>query len=62
MATPPPPTPARNNLTFSGPAASPSGKVPTVSDSAGADIPIGSATAINFSAGVATVSRQETAR
>jgi hypothetical protein len=45
-----------HNLTFSGPAASPSGKVPTVSSSAGADIPIGSATAINFSAGAATVS------
>ncbi len=45
-----------HSLTFSGPAASPSGKVPTVSNSAGADIPIGSATAINFSAGAATVS------
>jgi hypothetical protein len=45
-----------HNLTFSGPVASPSGKVPTVSSSAGADIPIGSATAINFSAGAATVS------
>jgi hypothetical protein len=45
-----------HNLTFSGPAASPSGKVPTVSSAAGADIPIGSATAINFSAGAATVS------
>ena len=45
-----------HSLTFSGPAASPSGKVPTVSSSAGADIPIGSATAINFSAGAATVS------
>ncbi len=45
-----------HGLTFSGPAASPSGKVPTVSSSAGADIPIGSATAINFSAGAATVS------
>jgi hypothetical protein len=44
------------SLTFSGPAASPSGDVPTVSNSAGADIPIGSATAISFSAGVATAS------
>jgi len=44
------------SLTFSGPAASPSGAVPTVSNSAGAEIPIGSATAINFSAGVASVS------
>jgi hypothetical protein len=43
-------------LTFSGPVASPSGEVPTASNSAGADIPIGSATAINFNAGVATVS------
>ena len=47
-----------HNLTFSGPAASPSGKVPTVSSSAGADIPFGSATAINFSAGVSHRQRQ----
>jgi hypothetical protein len=45
-----------HSLTFSGPSASPSGEVPTVSNSAGADIPIGSATAINFTAGVASVS------
>jgi hypothetical protein len=45
-----------HSLTFSGPSASPSGAVPTVSNSAGAGIPIGSATAIDFSAGVATVS------
>ncbi len=45
-----------HSLTFSGPLASPSGEVPTVSNSAGTDIPIGSATAISFSAGVATAS------
>jgi hypothetical protein len=45
-----------HSLTFSGPVASPSGEVPTVSNSAGTDIPVGSATAISFSAGVATVS------
>jgi hypothetical protein len=45
-----------HSLTFSGPAASPSGEVPTVANSAGTDIPIGSATTINFSAGVAAVS------
>lgn len=44
------------SLTFSGPTESPSGEVPTVSNSAGIDIPIGSATAINFTAGVASVS------
>jgi hypothetical protein len=45
-----------HSLTFSGPSASPSGEVPTVSNAAGADIPIGSVTAINFNAGVASVS------
>lgn len=45
-----------HNLTFSGPTASPSGEVPTVSSSTGADMPIGSATALSFGAGVATVS------
>ncbi len=45
-----------HSLTFSGPVASPSGEVPTVSNSAGTDIPIGSATALSFSAGVATAS------
>jgi hypothetical protein len=45
-----------HSLTFSGPSASPSSEVPTVSNSAGTDIPIGSATAISFSAGVATAS------
>ncbi len=51
-----------HSLTFSGASASPSGTVPTVSDSAGADIAFGSATALNFSAGVATVNGEETAR
>jgi hypothetical protein len=45
-----------HSLTFSGPSASPSGEVPTVSNVAGADIPIGSVTAIDFNAGVASVS------
>ncbi len=45
-----------HNLTYSGASASPSGAVPTVSDSTGADIAFGSATATDFSAGVATVS------
>jgi hypothetical protein len=44
------------SLTFSGASASPNGTVPTVSDASGADIAFGSATTINFSAGVATVS------
>jgi hypothetical protein len=44
------------SLTFSGPLASPSGEVPTVSNSAGTDIPIGSATALSFNAGVAAAS------
>jgi hypothetical protein len=44
------------SLTFSGPLTSPSGEVPTVSNSAGGDIPIGSATALSFSAGVAAAS------
>jgi len=45
-----------HSLTFSGPLASPSGEAPTVSNSAGADIPIGSATALSFNAGVAAAS------
>lgn len=45
-----------HSLTFSGPLASPSGEVPTVSNSAGADIPVGSATALSFSGGVAAAS------
>jgi hypothetical protein len=44
------------SLTFSGASASPNGTVPTVSDSSGADVAFGSAMAIDFSAGVATVS------
>ncbi|MDX6601295.1 MAG: hypothetical protein QOF13_497 [Solirubrobacterales bacterium] len=43
------------SLTFTGASASPGGTVSTVSDSSGADIAFGSATTINFSAGVATV-------
>jgi hypothetical protein len=43
------------SLTFAGASISPGGTVPTVSDSAGTDIAFGSATSINFSAGVATV-------
>lgn len=44
------------NLTFSGASASAAGNTPTVSDSSGADVPFGSATAINFNAGVASAS------
>jgi hypothetical protein len=42
-----------HNLVFSGASASPSGSVPTVSNSSGADVAFGTATAIEFSAGVA---------
>ncbi len=42
-----------HSLVFSGASASPSGSVPTVSDSSGAEIAFGAATAIEFSAGVA---------
>lgn len=45
-----------HSLTFSGASASPTGVSPTVSDSSGADVVFGTATATNFSAGVATVS------
>jgi hypothetical protein len=47
-----------HNIVFAGPAASPSpsSKAATVSDSAGNDIPIGTATPIVFSAGVAAAS------
>jgi hypothetical protein len=45
-----------HSLTYSTASASPSGAVPTVSDSSGADIAFGSATATDFNAGVATVS------
>lgn len=44
-----------HNLTFSGAAAGPNGAAPTVSDSSGADVAFGSATAISFSAGIAIV-------
>lgn len=43
-----------HGLTFSGAANSPGGTVPTVSSSSGGDVAFGSATAIAFSAGVAT--------
>jgi hypothetical protein len=45
-----------HNLVFSGALASPNGTLPTVSDSAGNDIPFGTATPIVFAAGVATAS------
>ena len=45
-----------HNLIFSGASASPGGNLPTVSNSAGTDVPFGTATAIEFSAGVATPS------
>lgn len=44
------------NLTFTGPLASPGGTLPTVSSSSGAEIAFGTATPINFSSGVASVS------
>jgi hypothetical protein len=45
-----------HSLVFSGAVASPSGTLPTVSDSAGNDIAFGTATPIVFTAGVATAS------
>ena len=42
-----------HSLVFSGASASPSGSVPTVSNSSGAEVAFGAATAIEFSAGVA---------
>jgi len=45
-----------HNLTFSGASASPGGNAPTVSNSSGTEVAFGSATAITFAAGVATVS------
>jgi hypothetical protein len=45
-----------HNLTFSGAATSPNGTAPTVSDSSGANVTFGGATAINFTAGTAVVS------
>jgi hypothetical protein len=44
------------SLTFSGASASAGGNTPTVSDNSGIDVPFGSATAIDFSSGVASVS------
>jgi hypothetical protein len=44
-----------HSLTYSTASASPTGVLPTVSNSAGADIAFGSATATSFNAGVATV-------
>jgi hypothetical protein len=44
------------SLTFSGASAAPAGNVPTVTDSAGAAVAFGTATAINFTAGVASAS------
>ncbi len=43
------------SLTFTGASASAWGNTPTVSDSSGVDVPIGSATTIDFDAGVAKV-------
>jgi hypothetical protein len=45
-----------HSLTFSGAVASPGGTLPTVSNSSGTAINFGSATALSFSTGVATVS------
>ena len=44
-----------HNLTFSGASASPGGNTPTVSNSSAAEVAFGSATAIEFDAGVASV-------
>jgi hypothetical protein len=51
-----------HSLTFSGASASPSGEVPTVTDSTGTPTAFGGATAISFSAGVATVSGSSNGR
>jgi hypothetical protein len=45
-----------HNLTFSGASASPAGNAPTVANSSGTAVAFGSATAITFTTGVATVS------
>jgi hypothetical protein len=45
-----------HSLVFSGATAGPGGNLPTVSDSTGAEVPFGTATAIDFEAGVATPS------
>jgi hypothetical protein len=47
------------SLTFSGASASPGGTVPTVSDSSGVDTAFGAATAISFTAGIATVTASQ---
>jgi hypothetical protein len=44
-----------HSLTFSGASASPSGEVPSVTNSSGVSVAFGGATAIDFNAGVATV-------
>ena len=44
-----------HNITFAGATASPSGAAPTVANSSGTAVAFGTATAINFTAGVATV-------
>jgi hypothetical protein len=44
-----------HSLTFSGATASPNATAPTVVDSAGTQVPFGTATALNFSSGVASV-------
>lgn len=48
--------PSSRSITFSGPAASPSGTLASVSDNTGAAINVGSPTALTFTNGVATVS------
>lgn len=48
-----------HSLVFSGASASPAGNNPTVSNSSGADIAFGAATAIDFSAGVAKASEAD---
>jgi hypothetical protein len=45
-----------HSLVFSGASASPGGTLPTVSDSTGADVAFGTATTVNFTAGVAKAS------
>jgi hypothetical protein len=48
-----------HSLVFSGASASPGGNTPTVSDSTGADVAFGAATAIDFTAGVAKASEAD---
>lgn len=48
-----------HNLTFSGASASPGGNAPTVTNSAGTPVAFGTATAIEFNAGVATEAEGE---